>query len=60
MASNFDLSDPDKKFAFKGALFKHTSKTSNKKRAWRSLKQILATERTLSWTDDAVLCEIII
>lgn len=29
----------------------------NKKRTWKSLKQILATERTLQWSDSAVTCK---
>jgi hypothetical protein len=32
----------------------HSSKTSNKKRAWRSLKQIITQERTLQWGEDFV------
>lgn len=32
-------------------------KSGCKKRMWRSLKQILATERTLPWPSDAVLCK---
>lgn len=30
----------------------------NKKRAWKSLKQILATERTLQWQENAVTCKL--
>lgn len=30
----------------------------NKKRTWKSLKQILATERTLQWSDTAVTCKL--
>lgn len=30
----------------------------NKKRAWKSLKQILATERTLQWPENAVTCKL--
>lgn len=30
----------------------------NKKRAWKSLKQILAIERTLQWPDNAITCEL--
>lgn len=29
----------------------------NKKRMWKSLKQILATERTLPWPENAVTCK---
>lgn len=46
------------------ALFKKStladSGTGNKKRMWKSLKQILATERTLQWPDDAVTCKFIV
>lgn len=31
--------------------------TGNKKRMWKSLKQILATERTSQWPDNAVTCK---
>lgn len=48
--------DQEKKFVFKDPKFEHTRKSSNKKRAWRSLKQILAMERALVWPEDAVLC----
>ncbi|XP_077300093.1 INO80 complex subunit C [Arctopsyche grandis] len=47
--------EQEKKFVFKVAKFEHTSKSNNKKRAWRSLKQILTMERALIWPDDAVL-----
>lgn len=29
----------------------------NKNRMWKSLKQILTTERTLQWPEDAVTCK---
>lgn len=32
----------------------------NKKRAWKSLKQILATERTLQWQENSVTCKFFI
>lgn len=44
---------------FKKATFEDNS-IGNKKRAWKSLKQILATERTLQWPENAVTCRIII
>lgn len=50
--------DNDKKICFKVGKFEHTSKSSNKKRAWRSLKQITALERTLVWPNDAILCNL--
>lgn len=31
--------------------------SGNKKRTWKSLKQILATERMLQWPEDAVTCK---
>lgn len=45
----------EKKFVFKDPQFQHTSKTNNKKKAWRSLKQIIAQEKSLAWPADAVL-----
>lgn len=50
--------EQEKKFVFKVAKFEHTSKSNNKKRAWRSLKQIITMERALVWPDDAVLCKL--
>nr|CAD7203731.1 unnamed protein product [Timema douglasi] len=44
----------EKKFVFKDPAFQHSSKSTNKKRAWRSLKQIVAQERVLPWPEDAV------
>ncbi|XP_067006093.1 INO80 complex subunit C isoform X2 [Anabrus simplex] len=44
----------EKRPIFKVPDFQHTSKSSNKKRAWKSLKQIVAQERTLPWKDDSV------
>lgn len=42
-------------------IFKVTSLSkspkSNKKRVWRSLKQILQIERTLKWPDEAITCK---
>jgi hypothetical protein len=38
-------------------VLQHSSKTSNKKRAWRSLKQIVAQERALQWGEDFVHCK---
>lgn len=29
----------------------------NKKRAWKSLKQILAIERSLQWPENAIICK---
>lgn len=31
----------------------------NKKRAWKSLKQILATERMLQWPENAITCKLL-
>nr|CAD7456926.1 unnamed protein product [Timema tahoe] len=44
----------EKRFVFKDPAFQHSSKSTNKKRAWRSLKQIVAQERVLPWPEDAV------
>lgn len=32
------------------------SPKANKKRVWKSLKQILQTERSLKWPEDAITC----
>lgn len=40
---------------FKNPGYEETS-ANNKKRMWKSLKQILAVERTLPWKEDAVTC----
>lgn len=44
----------------KELVFKKTSlnlsQTGNKKRMWKSLKQILAQERSLPWPQDAIIC----
>ncbi|XP_071445214.1 INO80 complex subunit C isoform X1 [Hetaerina americana] len=42
------------KYSFKNVAFQHSKKTNNKKRAWRSLKQIITLERALPWGKDAV------
>lgn len=42
--------------AFKRATLEDNS-IGNKKRAWKSLKQILAIERTLQWPDNAITCK---
>lgn len=42
---------------FKKASFTQSPAGGNKKRMWKSLKQILATERTLQWKESAVTCE---
>ncbi|XP_075212420.1 INO80 complex subunit C [Lycorma delicatula] len=44
----------EKKLIFKDPQFQHTSKSNNKKKAWRSLKQIIAQERALPWPQDHV------
>lgn len=41
---------------FKKATLEDNS-IGNKKRAWKSLKQILATERTLQWPENAITCK---
>ncbi|KAG8232575.1 hypothetical protein J437_LFUL012951 [Ladona fulva] len=42
------------KYSFKNPAFQHSKKTNNKKRAWRSLKQIIALERALPWGKDTI------
>jgi hypothetical protein len=39
-------------------VFQHGSKTSNKKRALRSLKQIVVLERALQWGEDFLNCKL--
>lgn len=45
---------PEPKPIFKTTSFYQNSKCSAKKRAWKSLKQIIATEKSLPWPDDVV------
>ena len=42
------------KFVFKNPNFKHSNVVGNKKKPWRTLKQILAAEQSLTWPDEAV------
>ena len=42
------------KCVFKNPNFKHSNVVGNKKKPWRTLKQILAAEQSLSWPDEAV------
>ncbi|KAJ4426507.1 hypothetical protein ANN_27321, partial [Periplaneta americana] len=53
-AAEGDEVKEEKRPIFKDPDFQHSSKTSNKKRAWRSLKQIVAQERAVQWGDDFV------
>jgi len=39
---------------FKNPNFKHSNVVGNKKKPWRTLKQILAAEQSLTWPDEAV------
>lgn len=39
---------------FKSQSFMHTNKSTNKKRAWKSLKQIISSDRSLPWPEDHV------
>lgn len=41
-------------FIFKNPNFKHSNIVSGKKKPWRTLKQILATEQSVSWPEEAV------
>lgn len=45
---------PEIKLPFKASSFQHTTKSANKKRAWKSLKQIISSERSLPWPEDYV------
>ena len=42
------------KYVFKNPNFKHSNVVGNKKKPWRTLKQILAAEQSLTWSDEAV------
>lgn len=44
----------ESKPSFKASTFQTSSKSSNKKRAWKSLKQIISSERSLPWPEDYV------
>ncbi|XP_026464998.1 INO80 complex subunit C-like [Ctenocephalides felis] len=48
-------SDKQPQYCFKSTTFEHTSKVGNKKKVWKSLKQILASEKALKWPEDTVL-----
>lgn len=55
--SNISGLEPDKHSeqpSFKNKNFEHSNKIGNKKKAWRTLKQILAVEQSLPWPQDAV------
>lgn len=52
------MGEPSAFPVFKKATLEDNS-IGNKKRAWKSLKQILAIERTLQWPDNAITCELI-
>ena len=55
--SNISGLDQDKRPdqpSFKNKNFEHSNKVGTKKKAWRTLKQILATEQALPWPQDAV------
>lgn len=51
---SLETSKQDVRPVFKATIFQHTSKSNNKKRAWKSLKQIISAERSLLWPEDAV------
>lgn len=42
---------------FKKSSYAHSPGGGNKKKTWKSLKQILAIERTLQWKESAVTCK---
>lgn len=52
-------SDKQPQYCFKSTTFEHTSKVGNKKKVWKSLKQILASEKALKWPENTVLCKLI-
>lgn len=46
---------PEQRPVFKTSSLQNNSKSANgKKRAWKSLKQIISSERALPWPEDAV------
>lgn len=49
-----DGKDDKKPPVFKDPNFQHSSKSNNKKRAWKSLKQIITQERSLPWSEDYI------
>lgn len=51
------MGEPNNFPVFKKATLEDNS-IGNKKSAWKSLKQILAVERTLQWPDNAVTCKL--
>lgn len=52
MSTEEQRSDP--KPIFKTSSFHQNSKLNVKKRAWKSLKQIISTEKALQWPDNVV------
>jgi len=52
---NVVCEDTEEVLAFKNKNFVHKALLGNKKRTWKSVKQIVAMERALVWPEDAVL-----
>ncbi|XP_065221180.1 INO80 complex subunit C [Planococcus citri] len=44
----------ERKFVFKDRSFSHYRNVSNKKKIWKSLKQIISQERNLPWAKDVI------
>ena len=51
---NIEPVNKPKQFVFKNPDFKHSNVVGNKKKPWKTLKQILSAEQSLSWPDSAV------
>ena len=47
-------SQTETSFVFKNPNFKHSNIVGGKKKPWRTLKQILAAEQSVSWPEEAV------
>ncbi|XP_022905606.1 INO80 complex subunit C [Onthophagus taurus] len=46
--------NPEEKPVFKLTSFQMSAKVGNKKRMWKSLKQVISSERSLPWPEDYV------
>ncbi|XP_017771051.1 PREDICTED: INO80 complex subunit C [Nicrophorus vespilloides] len=51
---NSEESKVESRPVFKCSSFINANKPANKKRAWKSLKQIISTERSLPWPEDHI------
>ena len=51
---NSEITTEKPKFIFKNPNFKHSNIVGNKKKPWKTLKQILAAEQSLAWPEAAI------